>query len=190
MFYPVPLVLLPGETVLAQTGTMNGLIPIDWKSLRPFLLNLMGALGIFIIAWIAAILLSGIGQNILKRTGVDTRLSELISGTAETPIQAGKLVGQIIFWLAGGGVAHLYLVFARCNRIAPLFPHGNGLVVWGDEGGGQAIAAEGEGELLRSGGSKGVHLGLAWGQGVVEVAFYPHLQGQKHRRQGDDGGGW
>ncbi len=96
MSYPTPLL---GETVLAQTGTMNGLIPIDWERLRPFLLNLMGALGIFIIAWIAAILLSGIGQNILKRTGVDTRLSELISGTAETPIQAGKLVGQIIFWL-------------------------------------------------------------------------------------------
>ena len=96
MSYPAPLL---GETVLAQTGTMNGLIPINWERLAPFLLNLMGALGIFIIAWIAAILLSGIGQNILKRTGVDTRLSELISGTAETPIQAGKLVGQIIFWL-------------------------------------------------------------------------------------------
>lgn len=109
MSYTVPLSLVPpiGETnfsapILAQAGTMNGLIALDWERLAPFLLNLMGALGIFIIAWIVATILSGVGQNVLKRTGLDNRLSELVPGTAEAPMQAGKLVGQIIFWVVIG----------------------------------------------------------------------------------------
>ncbi len=85
--------------LVAQTSPIDSWIAIDWERLAPFLLNLMGALSIFILAWIAAILLSSIGQSVLKRTGIDRQLSELVSGTAETPIQAGKLVGQIVFWV-------------------------------------------------------------------------------------------
>jgi hypothetical protein len=109
MYHTAPLSLVPpiGETyfsapILTQTGTMDSWIALDWERLAPFLLNLMGALGIFIIAWIVATILSGVGQNVLKQTGLDNRLSELVSDTAEAPMQAGKLVGQIIFWLVIG----------------------------------------------------------------------------------------
>ncbi|MCS7225880.1 MAG: mechanosensitive ion channel [Gloeomargarita sp. SKYB31] len=100
----MPVGLLFGQRTgglqLAQvtTGTERW-INLNFERLVPFLFNLLGALGIFIIAWIVASLLGRVTQTILKRTGIDDRLSQLVSGTVEPPISVGKWLGQIIFWL-------------------------------------------------------------------------------------------
>ncbi|MEN9255146.1 MAG: mechanosensitive ion channel [Gloeomargarita sp. SZTDM-1c_bins_89] len=85
---------------LAQVTQETGRwINLNLDRLVPFLFNLLGALGIFIVAWIAASLLAEFGRSTLKRTGIDDRLSQLVSGTSEPTISVGKWLGLIVFWV-------------------------------------------------------------------------------------------
>lgn len=89
--------LLP--RIIGTTKFAEVWININTERLVPFLLNLLGAIGIFIIAWIIASILAKFSQNITKQTGIDRQLSRLIVGTDEAEISAGKLVAQVVFWL-------------------------------------------------------------------------------------------
>lgn len=88
---------VPGLAQLTTQG--ERWINLNFERLVPFVFNLLGALGVFIIAWIAASLLAKGAQTILKRTGIDDRLSQLVSGAAEPQISIGQWLGRIIFWL-------------------------------------------------------------------------------------------
>ena len=89
--------LLP--EIIATTTMPQGWLNLNLELLLPFLSNLLAALSVFIIAWIVASILAKVSQNISKRTGIDRQLSQLIFGTDESEVSAGKLLAQIVFWL-------------------------------------------------------------------------------------------
>lgn len=77
------------ETFVKQTsGTVGAFLP-----------NLLGALVTLFVGWLIAFVVSAIVRNLLKRTDLDNRLGEFISGRDRSELNTEKLVGDIVFWL-------------------------------------------------------------------------------------------
>ncbi len=83
----------PTLSPIEQTLTVLGL-----SSLGPTLLNLIGAIFIFIAGWILAVILSWLTKKVLQRTDIDNRLAQAVSGTSGKSIQTESLISQIVFW--------------------------------------------------------------------------------------------
>jgi len=98
---------IPGSGILAQaaqaptrpveTGLAQGL----GFSLGPSILNLVAALAILVIGWIAAIIAASVTNKLLKRTNIDNRLAAWITGRPDTadapPVE--KWISIVVFWL-------------------------------------------------------------------------------------------
>ncbi|WP_206816199.1 mechanosensitive ion channel [Chroococcus sp. FPU101] len=69
-------------------------------SLGGTLLNLIGAIIIFVLGWIIASIVKGIVKNLLKRTDIDNRLASSVSGgRAGSQPQIEDLLGSVVFWI-------------------------------------------------------------------------------------------
>jgi Conserved TM helix len=67
-----------------------------------FLPSLIGAVGILIIGWILAFILSSIVQKLLKRTDLDNKLGDIITGGSSrsaSALNTEKIGGDITFWI-------------------------------------------------------------------------------------------
>lgn len=75
------------ETFLAQVGA--------------YLPNLLGALAILIVGWLAATLVASLVQGLLRRTNVDNRIAAWVTGRPEsaTDFPIEKWVSIVVFWL-------------------------------------------------------------------------------------------
>lgn len=80
---------------------MEGLWEQIQLAFTTYLPNLLLAIGVLIIGWILALLLSSIVRNLLKRTNIDDRLASAISGDAggAEKISIEKWVSTAVFWL-------------------------------------------------------------------------------------------
>lgn len=77
------------ETFVRQTsGTVGAFLP-----------SLLGALLILLGFWLVAFVASAVVRNLLKRTNLDNRLGEFITGQNRSDLNTEKLVGDIVFWL-------------------------------------------------------------------------------------------
>jgi hypothetical protein len=77
------------ETFVRQTSSTVG----------AFLPNLLGGLLTLFVAWLAALVLSTIVRNLLKRTDIDNRLGEFVTGQNRSNLNTEKIAGDIVFWL-------------------------------------------------------------------------------------------
>jgi len=75
------------ETFLAQVGA--------------YLPNLLGALAILILGWLAATVVASVVQGLLRRTNIDNRLAAWVTGRPEsaTEFPIEKWVSVVVFWL-------------------------------------------------------------------------------------------
>lgn len=64
-----------------------------------YLPNLLGALAILILGWIAALILAAVVRGALRRTTLDDRLAGWLRGETDEPVEVERGVGQVVFWL-------------------------------------------------------------------------------------------
>ncbi len=92
---PTPL---PGETNPTLSPIEQTLTVLGLSSLGPTLLNLIGAILIFIAGWILAVILARLTKSVLQRTSIDNRLAQAVSGTSGESIQTESLISKFVFW--------------------------------------------------------------------------------------------
>jgi small-conductance mechanosensitive channel len=77
------------------------LTALGLSALGPTLLNLIGAVVILTIGWIAAAIVSGVVKRLLNRTDIDNRIARSVTGqttgTQEPKIE--KIISSVIFWV-------------------------------------------------------------------------------------------
>lgn len=67
-----------------------------------YLPNVLLAVGILIVGWLVALLLSSLVRNLLERTNIDDRLARTLGNDPNAPtdkIQVEKWIGTAVFWL-------------------------------------------------------------------------------------------
>lgn len=70
------------------------------NNLGDVVLKLLGALGILLLGWIIAGIVSGVIRGLLKRTDLDNRLDAWISGgRGRSEFNVEKLIAAIVFWI-------------------------------------------------------------------------------------------
>jgi len=92
---PTPL---PGETNPTLSPIEQTLTVLGVSSLGPTLLNLIGAILIFIAGWILAVILARLTKSVLQRTSIDNRLAQAVSGASGESIQTEGLLSKFVFW--------------------------------------------------------------------------------------------
>lgn len=92
---PTPL---PGETNPTLSPIEQTLTVLGLSSLGPTLLNLIGAILIFIAGWILAVILARLTKSVLQRTSIDNRLAQAVSGASGESIQTEGLLSKFVFW--------------------------------------------------------------------------------------------
>jgi hypothetical protein len=91
------------SSVLAQQPPIP--VPVDGNilqsplanNLSSIVLNLVGAIAILLLGWIIAGIVSGVVRSLLKRTGLDNRLSGMIG--AQPGFNVEKVLAAIVFWI-------------------------------------------------------------------------------------------
>ncbi len=73
---------------------LNDLVPVG---LGIILANLLGAVAILVVGWLAAFLVSSTVQKLLNQTELDNRLSRTLTGSSDISIE--KILGTVTFWL-------------------------------------------------------------------------------------------
>ena len=77
------------ENLLARsTDLIGGYLP-----------NLVGAMLILVIGWIAALILAAIVRGALRRTTLDNRLVEWIGGESARDVQVERIAGKVVYYL-------------------------------------------------------------------------------------------
>lgn len=61
--------------------------------------NLLAALAILVVGWIAAIIISAIARGIIRRTSMSKKLSEWITSEGEKPVAAERYFGKVVFYI-------------------------------------------------------------------------------------------
>ncbi len=77
------------ENFLKQTGGTVG----------AFLPSLIGAIVTLFVGWLVAWVVSAVVRNLLKRTNLDNRLGNVMTGGSRPQFNTEKLVGDVVFWL-------------------------------------------------------------------------------------------
>ncbi|MBW4551805.1 MAG: mechanosensitive ion channel [Aphanocapsa sp. GSE-SYN-MK-11-07L] len=77
------------------------LTALGLSALGPTLLNLIGAIVILTIGWIAAVILSGVVKRLLNRTDIDNRIARSLTGqtTGTQEPKVEKLISSVVFWV-------------------------------------------------------------------------------------------
>ena len=86
------------EAVLATQPAAEATALI--KDSFPLLINLLGALAVFVLGWIVAGLLAKITRSVLRRTNLDEKLSVAVTGEKPGPrFRLDRWVGTVVFWV-------------------------------------------------------------------------------------------
>lgn len=78
--------------------TFQGIFGQSADMVTRFLPNLLGAVAILVAGWLAALVLSSVVRAGLKRTTIDNRVAQWVTGG--TPVAVERHVGSAVFWLA------------------------------------------------------------------------------------------
>ena len=92
----------PVQAAPVQPGTnaAAGLFQGTGFGLGQFIPSFLGALIILIVGWVAATIVTSLIQSLLKKTGIDNRISGLAGQRrGEAPFPIGKWVSTAIYWL-------------------------------------------------------------------------------------------
>lgn len=97
-----PVQSVPVQSAPVQPGTnaAAGLFQGTGFGLGQFIPSFLGALVILIVGWVAATIVASLIQSLLKKTGIDNRISGMAGqrqGAAPFPV--GKWVSTAIYWL-------------------------------------------------------------------------------------------
>lgn len=88
------------ETNPALSPITQFLAAMGLGGLGATLLNLIGAIIIFILGWIIASIVAGIVKNLLKRTNLDNRLASSVSGgRSGSQPQIENIISSVVFWI-------------------------------------------------------------------------------------------
>ncbi len=94
---PVPVQAAP---VQPGASAANGLFLGTGFQIGQFLPSFLWALVILIVGWLAATIVASVIQNLLKKTGVDHRVSGMAGQRrGEAPFPLGKWVATAVYWL-------------------------------------------------------------------------------------------
>ncbi len=97
-----PVQPVPVQPVPVQPGASaaSGLFQGTGFQLGQFLPSLLGALVILIVGWVVATIAASLTQGLLKKTGVDNRISGMAGQRrGEAPFPIGKWVATAVYWL-------------------------------------------------------------------------------------------
>lgn len=83
------------DVTTSGTSFLNGLL----VKLGPVLISLAGALGILIVGWIVASVVSGLVRRLLKMTNIDNRLAGWASGSMNLGDGIETLVSTVVYWI-------------------------------------------------------------------------------------------
>jgi Conserved TM helix len=90
----------PAAPVQPGSSAANGLFLGTGFQLGQFLPSFLWALVILIVGWLAATIVASLIQNLLKKTGVDHRVSGMTGQRrGEAPFPLGKWVATAVYWL-------------------------------------------------------------------------------------------
>lgn len=70
------------------------------ETLPAYLPNLLAALAILVLGWLAALILAAIVRGTLRRTTLDNKLASWLIGDGGAPVEVERLAGRIVYWLA------------------------------------------------------------------------------------------
>jgi Conserved TM helix len=86
--------------VQSATNSASGFLQGAGSQLGQFIPSFLGALVILIVGWVAATIVASLTQSLLKKTGVDSRISGMVGQRrGEAPFPIGKWVATAIYWL-------------------------------------------------------------------------------------------
>lgn len=97
-----PVQSVPVQSAPVQPGTnaAAGLFQGTGFGLGQFIPSFLGALIILIVGWVAATVVASLIQSLLKKTGIDNRISGMAGQRrGEAPFPIGKWVSTAIYWL-------------------------------------------------------------------------------------------
>lgn len=88
----------PGESPVQEM--LDNLLARSSDLVGGYLPNLVGALLILVIGWLAALVLAAIVRGALKRTTLDNRLVAAIGGESARDVQVERIAGKAVYYLA------------------------------------------------------------------------------------------
>jgi hypothetical protein len=94
-----------------------------FSNIGAYIPNILGAIAILIIGWLIAIVVAAATQGLLKRTDIDNRIANWVTGRqdGETPIQVEKWIATAIFWIIMAFVLVAFLNALQLQAVsAPL----------------------------------------------------------------------
>jgi hypothetical protein len=85
--------------VLAQISTAKSFAVEDLLKPDGLVFQLVIAITIFVGGWVIAIVSSSVAENLLKRTELDNKLANWLTGSRSSNLPIEKWVGAIVFWI-------------------------------------------------------------------------------------------
>jgi hypothetical protein len=104
-------VAVPTAPTISTDGVEN-FVKQTTTTVGGFLPNLLGAIITLFVGWIVAWIVSAVVRNILKRTDLDNRLGNWVTGGARSAMNTEKIGGDIAFWLI-----FLFAILAFLNAL-------------------------------------------------------------------------
>jgi hypothetical protein len=101
----------PTTTTISTDGVEN-FVKQTTTTVGSFLPNLLGAIITLFVGWIVAWIVSAVVRNILKRTDLDNRLGNWVTGGTRSAMNTEKIGGDIAFWLI-----FLFAILAFLNAL-------------------------------------------------------------------------
>ncbi|NMF57379.1 mechanosensitive ion channel [Pseudanabaena yagii] len=85
--------------LLAQTSTAKGFAIEDLLKPDGLVLQLVFAIAILVGGWVIAIVFASITENFLRRTNIDNKLANWLTGSRSSAFPIEKWAGTTIFWI-------------------------------------------------------------------------------------------
>jgi hypothetical protein len=104
-------VAAPTAPTISTDGVEN-FVKQTTTTVGSFLPNLLGAIITLFVGWIVASIVSTVVRNLLKRTDLDNRLGNWVTGGTRSAMNTEKIGGDIAFWLI-----FLFAILAFLNAL-------------------------------------------------------------------------
>ena len=85
--------------VLAQTSTAKSFAVEDLLKPDGLVFQLIVAIAILVGGWVIAIVFSSIAENLLRRTDLDNKLANWLTGSRSSNLPIEKWAGTLVFWI-------------------------------------------------------------------------------------------
>jgi hypothetical protein len=94
------LPLAQAAPVQSATNAATGFVQNAGSQFGRFLPSFLGALVILIVGWVVATIAASLIQSLLKKTGIDNRISGMAGQRrGEAPLPIGKWISTAVYWL-------------------------------------------------------------------------------------------